>query len=144
MYKIPLFCSHAVMQVGLGRVKWVAPSGLVGLGPLAAVGPVDLGPGPAERSSAALQELIVRVDPVQSLVQGKLVLQLHADAAKVGPQMIMLSKPGRITEGLRSYKGRQSWNFMGLRSIVVMMILSQARNLAVPVTILEMEVTGVR
>ncbi|CAL8466123.1 g5659 [Coccomyxa elongata] len=84
---IPQACAQAEAvlerKVGLGRVKWVAPSGLVGLGPLAAIGPVDLGPGPAERSSAALQELIVRVDPVQSLVQGKLVLQLHADAAKV-------------------------------------------------------------
>ena len=70
-------------QVGLGQVKWVAPSGLVGLGPLAAVGPVELGPGPAERSSAELQEVVVCVDPVQSLVQGKLVLHLHADSAKV-------------------------------------------------------------
>lgn len=69
-------------------MKWVALSGLVGLGPLAAIGPVDLGPGPAERSSAALEELIVRVDLVQSLVQGKLVLQLHADAAKVGSQIL--------------------------------------------------------
>lgn len=70
--------------MGLGRVKWVAPSGLVGFGPLAAVGPVELGPGPAERSSAELQEVIVCVDPLQSLVQGKLVLHLHADTAKVG------------------------------------------------------------
>lgn len=69
--------------MGLGRVKWVAPSGLVGLGPLAAVGPVELGPGSAERSSIALQQVIVRVDPLQSLVQRKLVVQLHADAPQV-------------------------------------------------------------
>ncbi len=70
-------------QVGVGRVKWVAPSGLVGFGPLAAVGPVELGPGAAEGSSLELPEVVVCVDPLQSLLQRKLVLQLHAAAAQV-------------------------------------------------------------
>ncbi len=43
-------------QVGVGRVQWVAPSGLVGLGPLAALGPVELGPGAAEGSSLHLPQ----------------------------------------------------------------------------------------
>lgn len=62
----------------------MVPSGLVGLGPLAAVGPVEMGPGRAEGSSLQVPDLIVRVDPVQSLLQQKLILQLHAHAAQVG------------------------------------------------------------
>lgn len=61
----------------------MAPSGLVGFGPLAAAGPVELGPSAAEGSSLELPEVVVCVDPLQSLLQGKLVLQLHAAAAQV-------------------------------------------------------------
>ena len=62
----------------------MAPSGLLGVGPLAKVGPVELGPGRAERSSVQLPEVIVRVDALQSLLQRKLVVQLTADRAQVG------------------------------------------------------------
>ncbi len=64
-------------------MHWVAPSGLVGVTPLAAVGPVSVGPGPAERSSASLPRVLVRVDPLQSLLQKKLVLSFRADQAQV-------------------------------------------------------------
>jgi hypothetical protein len=71
------------VQVGLGNVHWVAPSGLVGFGPLASVGPVSLGPGNAEKSSLELPCMVVCVDPLQSLLQRKLIVQLHADHAQV-------------------------------------------------------------
>ena len=68
----------------LGRVRWVAPSGLVGFGPLASVGPVSLGPGAAEKSSLEIPRVVVCVDPLQSLLQRKLILHLLADQAQVG------------------------------------------------------------
>lgn len=72
-----------MLQVGLGKVRWVAPSGVLGFGPLASVGPVSLGPGAAEKSSLEILRVIVCVDPLQSLLQQKLILQLHADQAQV-------------------------------------------------------------
>ncbi len=69
--------------MGLGKVRWVAPSGLVGFGPLASVGPVSLGAGAAEKSSLEIPRVVVCVDPLQSLLQQKLILQLHADQAQV-------------------------------------------------------------
>lgn len=77
-------------QVGLGKVRWVAPSGLVGFGPLASVGPVSLGPGAAEKSSLEIPRVVVCVDPLQSLLQQKLIMQLHADQAQVHSHVDML------------------------------------------------------
>ena len=77
----PIF--YSLVQVGLGKVRWVAPSGLLGFGPLASVGPVSLGPGAAEKSSLEIPCMVVCVDPVQSLLQRKLIVQLHADQAQV-------------------------------------------------------------
>lgn len=79
--KAPRF--YYLVQVGLGKVRWVAPSGLVGFGPLASVGPVSLGPGAAEKSSLEIPRMVVCVDPLQSLLQRKLIVQLHADQAQV-------------------------------------------------------------
>ena len=61
----------------------MAPSGLVGFGPLASMGPVSLGPGAAEKSSLEIPRVVVCVDPLQSLLQQKLIMQLHADQAQV-------------------------------------------------------------
>lgn len=69
----------------LGRVRWIAPTGLVGLTPLASVGPISLGPSAVEKSSALLPEVVVRLDVVQSLLHGKLMLQLQADRPEVSP-----------------------------------------------------------
>lgn len=68
----------------MGRVKWVAPSGVLGLHPLAAIGPVRVGPGPIEHSSALLPNVQISMDPVQSLVQRQVVLKIHIPAAQVG------------------------------------------------------------
>lgn len=74
------------MQVTVGKVHWLAPSGLVGVTPLAALGPVSVGPGPAEGSSVSLPRVLVQVDPLQSILQQKLVFTFRADDAQVrGP-----------------------------------------------------------
>ena len=73
-----------VPQVALGTVRWIAPTGLVGLTPLASIGPVSVGPGTSEGSTAILPEVLIRLDPLQSLVHRRLMLQLHADKAEVG------------------------------------------------------------
>ena len=71
-------------QVTLGKVHWIAPTGIAGLTPIASLGPVEVGPSPLESSSAVLPEVLVRLDPLQSLIHRKLMLQLQADRSKVG------------------------------------------------------------
>ena len=76
--------SHVLQRrVELGRVRWVSPTGALGLGPLAAVGPVSVGPGPVEGSSAELPQVEVHVAAVPSLLQRRVVLRLHAPDAQV-------------------------------------------------------------
>ena len=67
----------------MGRVNWLAPTGLTGIHPFVSMGPVSLGPGQAEGSWAYLPEVRVSVNPVKSMIQHKLVLNLHAPAAEV-------------------------------------------------------------
>lgn len=74
-------------EVQLGVVNWVAPTGLLGLTPLASVGPVRVGAGPVERSSASLRQVTVGLDPVQSLLQRRIVLAVKGHGAQVrGPR----------------------------------------------------------
>lgn len=68
--------------VQLGRLQWVLPAGVVGLGPLARVGPLVVGPGPVERSSFSVAAATVRVSPMQSLLRRKLVLALALHGAQ--------------------------------------------------------------
>ena len=72
-----------MMQVDLGSLKWVSPLGALGLTPLAGVGPVSVGPSKTERSSAVIPQVVVRVDPLQSLLQQKVMLSFQADKAEV-------------------------------------------------------------
>ena len=62
----------------MSRVKWVMPLGVTGVTPLAAVGPVSVGPSHsgAERSSVEAPHVTVFVDALQSLLQRKAVLRL--------------------------------------------------------------------
>ena len=62
----------------MSRVKWVMPLGITGVTPLAAVGPVSVGPSHsgAERSSLEAPHVTVFVDALQSLLQRKAVLRL--------------------------------------------------------------------
>ena len=67
----------------VGQVNWLAPTGVTGLHPIASLGPVSVGPGATEGSWAHLPEVRVSLDPIKSLVQRKVVLNLHAPGAEV-------------------------------------------------------------
>jgi hypothetical protein len=70
-------------ELEVGQVHWVAPTGLLGLTPLGSFGPVRVGPGPVEGSSAEARRVTVAVDPLQSLVHRRVVLSFKAQDAKV-------------------------------------------------------------
>ena len=74
--------------MSIARVKWIAPTGLVGLTPLAAVGPVSVGPSHSglERSSLEAQHVTVFVDALQSLLQRKAVLRVLAAQPQASPE----------------------------------------------------------
>jgi hypothetical protein len=74
-------------DIDLGAVRWVAPSGLFGLTPLAGVGPVAVGGGPVEGSSATVAEVVVGVDPLRSISQARIVLTVKARGAQVGAEL---------------------------------------------------------
>ena len=71
------------MQVSVGRVNWLAPTGMTGLHPIASIGPVSVGPGQFEGSWAHLPEVRVSLDPLKSLLRRKVVLKLNAPGAEV-------------------------------------------------------------
>ena len=64
-------------SVALGRVRWLSPLGVTGLAPLASVGPVAVGPGPAETSSLTADEVLVSLDAVRSLASRRPVLAVR-------------------------------------------------------------------
>lgn len=70
-------------DVSLGRVRWLAPTGITGLHPLGCVGPVDVGAGPVEGSYATLDAVMLGVDPLRSLLRGRIVLTVKATGAEV-------------------------------------------------------------
>ncbi|WIA09845.1 hypothetical protein OEZ85_010059 [Tetradesmus obliquus] len=63
-------------MVRLGGVSRLWLPGLFGLGPLLTLQQLEVGPGPAEKSSAQVPEVHVRVLPAASLAQRQLQLQL--------------------------------------------------------------------
>ncbi len=87
---LPLPGSHSAdpvaWQVTVGRVRWIAPTGLAGLTPLASVGPLAIGPSAAglERTSFAAPEVVVSINALQSLLQRKVVLAVEAMDTRVG------------------------------------------------------------
>lgn len=89
------------VKVELGSVKWVAPTGLIGISPLASVGPLTLGPSTREGSSAFVPQVLLRLDPVQSLIQGKVILQFHAGQAEVSFAFAAASLLQSLHEGAR-------------------------------------------
>ncbi len=56
---------------------------MTGAAPLLRLGPVRLGPGPAERSHAVVPQLALFVEPLTSLVYRQAVLRLHLEAPRV-------------------------------------------------------------
>jgi len=80
---LPWVASSASAACGrplrLGRVRWLLPTGLTGLTPLATLGPCSLGPCRAgagvERSSCELQGASLYLHPLASLARGRPVLR---------------------------------------------------------------------
>ncbi|KAF6250262.1 hypothetical protein COO60DRAFT_1706191, partial [Scenedesmus sp. NREL 46B-D3] len=66
----------SLREVRLAGVSRVWLPGLFGLGPLLTLQQLEVGPGPAEKSSAQVPEVHVRVLPAASLAQRQLQLQL--------------------------------------------------------------------
>ena len=70
-------------ELNMGSVRWLAPSGLTGLTPLASVGPVSVGPGSLERSSVRVARVELGLDVGQSLSQRRVVLTARAKEAEL-------------------------------------------------------------
>ena len=70
-------------DLDLGRVRWLAPTGLAGLTPVASMGPVSVGPAAHEHSSARLERVELGLDVAQSLLQQRLVLAARARGAEL-------------------------------------------------------------
>ena len=87
-----------ISRCRLGRVRWITPTGLTGLTPLASVGPVQLGPlaSGLERTSVTAPEVVVSVNALQSALQRKLVLSLQAVGTQVGARTPCGSMPATI------------------------------------------------
>lgn len=64
-------------DVQVAGVRWVAPTGVLGVTPLASVGGVHVGPGSAEQTSFSADALEVSLDPLQSLIQRQLILKVR-------------------------------------------------------------------
>lgn len=73
-------------DVTVGRVYWLAPTGALGLHPLASIGPVVIGPGSAERSSVTIERVALSLNPLQSILRGRLVVSLRASGAEINLQ----------------------------------------------------------
>ena len=80
----------------LGKVRWVLPTGLIGATPLASVGPVSLGPSAREGSTAQVAEVLLKLDPLQSLLQRKVMLQVQAGKAEVSIEHV--KPPGHLLQ----------------------------------------------
>lgn len=70
-------------QVTIGPIQWISPLGLIGITPLAVVGPVAVGPGGVELSSAEVARVAVGVDVGRSLMEWGLVLKVDMAGALV-------------------------------------------------------------
>jgi hypothetical protein len=62
--------------VRIGRVRWLLPSGVTGLTPVAALGPSSVGPAATEKSSIHAQRVSVWFRPLASLLQRRPVLHV--------------------------------------------------------------------
>ncbi|KAL4547159.1 hypothetical protein Ndes2526B_g07937 [Nannochloris sp. 'desiccata'] len=86
-HKLPQLAQQAaaVLQrdVQIGRIHWIAPTGVTGLHPLASVGPISVGAGPVEGSNATLERVLLGFNPIQSICRGRLVLTMKVGGAEV-------------------------------------------------------------
>lgn len=72
------------VQVEVGAVRWLSPPGVSGLMPVASLGPVRVGPGPVESSSASVEEVMLGLDAWRSIVQREVVVTLALRGVQVG------------------------------------------------------------
>ena len=85
--KLPLI-AHEVKgvlhrDVTIKQIHWLAPTGILGLHPLASLGPVVVGPGPTECSSGMIERVVLSLDPFRSILHGRLVINLKAHGADI-------------------------------------------------------------
>lgn len=77
---LPMAANHAAAilqrEVEVGAVRWLSPPGVSGLMPVASLGPVRVGPGPVESSSASVEEVMLGLDAWRSIVQREVVVTL--------------------------------------------------------------------
>jgi hypothetical protein len=85
--KLPQLAQQAAVvlqrDVHIGKVHWIAPTGITGLHPLGSVGPISVGAGPVEGSEATLERVSLGFSPLQSIFRGRLVLTVKIGGAEV-------------------------------------------------------------
>ncbi|KAL6785562.1 hypothetical protein ACKKBF_B00775 [Auxenochlorella protothecoides x Auxenochlorella symbiontica] len=90
-----------------GALQALLPTGLVGLGPLARLGPLRLGPGATEGSSAAIESLDVHLDALRTLRERRPVLGLRLRGAQIdvvqGPNLSWFGFPEDTSPSARQF-----------------------------------------
>lgn len=66
-------------DVTVDKIKWIAPTGILGFHPLGRMSGVSIGPGRVERSHARLQTVDIQLKPFKSIFYGKLMLSIKGD-----------------------------------------------------------------
>lgn len=70
-------------EIIIERVNWLAPSGLLGVHPIANVGPVQIGPGPVEQSHGRVESLDIRFNPLRSIFSGRFYFSVKSQGASL-------------------------------------------------------------
>ena len=65
------------------KVKWIAPSGILGLHPVARIQGVSVGPGDVEKSHATVDTVDLHLNPLKSMFYGRLMLAAKCDGVDV-------------------------------------------------------------
>ena len=65
------------------KVKWIAPSGILGLHPIARIQGVSVGPGDVEKSNATVDTVDLHLNPLKSIFCGRLMLAAKCDGVDV-------------------------------------------------------------
>lgn len=73
----------AKREIIIERVNWLAPSGLLGVHPIANVGPVQIGPGPVEQSHGRVESLDIRFNPLRSIFSGRFYFSVKSQGASL-------------------------------------------------------------
>lgn len=66
-------------DISVKTVKWIAPTGILGFHPLGRVSGVSIGQGGVEKSHAHLDTVDVYINPIKSILYGRLMLSVKGD-----------------------------------------------------------------